>query len=100
MQITETFWEAALHSFPLHLRQESHEVLVMEGDLGLVGSPEVKVTHQFWVYWDLPGHQRMRGREATLSQKVSLSLDIHLMLVAKLLIKIGGEVEQKSVGGT
>ena len=72
----------------------------MEGHRRLVGSAEVKVADQLGVDGNLSGQQRMGAGEASLSQQISLGLDIHLMFIAELLIKIGGKVEQKSVGGT
>lgn len=45
-------------------------------------------------------NQRVGGREASLSEEVTLGLDVHLMFVAELLVQIGGKIEQKSVGGT
>ena len=66
----------------------------------LVWSPEVKVTHKLRMNGNLSGHQRVGGGETSLSEEVSLGLDIHLMFVAELLVQIGGQIEQKSVGGT
>ena len=72
---------------------------MIESHGGLVGSAEVEVTNKLRVDGDLTGHQGVRGGETSLSEKITLSLDVHLMFVAKLLVQIGGQIEQKSVGG-
>ena len=73
---------------------------MIESHGGLVRSAEVEVTNKLRVDGNLSGHQRVRGGETSLSEEVSLGLDIHLMFVAELLVQIGGQIEQKSVGGT
>ena len=73
---------------------------MIESHRGLVGAPEVKVADQLRVDGNLSGHQRVRGGETSLSEEITLGLDIHLMFVAELLVQIGGQIEQKSVGGT
>ena len=100
MQITGAFRKGALHSFALHLGQESHEVIVIESHGGLIWFPKVKVTNKLRVDGNLSSHQRVGGREPSLSEEVTLGLDVHLMFVAELLVQIGGKIEQKSVGGT
>ena len=100
MQITGAFRKGALHSFALHLGQKSHKVIVIEGHGGLVRSAEVEVTNKLGVDWNLSGNQRVGGGEASLSEEITLGLDVHLMFVAELLVQIAGQIEQKSVGGT
>ena len=73
---------------------------MVESHRGLVGAAEVKVTDQLGVDGDLSGHQGVGGREPSLSEEIALGLDVHLMFVAKLFVQIGGQIEQKSVGGT
>ena len=73
---------------------------MIESHGGLVGSAEVEVTNKLRVDGNLSGNQRVRGGEASLSEEITLGLDVHLMFVAELLVQIGGQIEQKSVGGT
>ena len=73
---------------------------MIESHRGLVGAPEVKVADQLRVDGNLSGQQRVRGGETSLSEEITLGLDIHLMFVAELLVQIAGQIEQKSVGGT
>ena len=73
---------------------------MIESHGGLVRSAEVEVTNKLGVDGNLSGNQRVGGREASLSEKITLGLDVHLMFVAELFVQIGGQIEQKSVGGT
>ena len=73
---------------------------MIESHGGLIWFPKVKVTNKLLVDGNLSGHQRVGGREPSLSEEVTLGLDVHLMFVAELLVQIGGKIEQKSVGGT
>ena len=73
---------------------------MIESHGGLVRPAEVEVANKLGVDWNLSGNQRVRGGEASLSEEITLGLDVHLMFVAELLVQIGGQIEQKSVGGT
>ena len=57
----------------------------------------MKVTHKFRMDGDLAPHQRVLTGESSLSQQLSLRLDVHLVLISELLIQVGRNIEQASI---
>ena len=46
---------------------------------------------------DLSPHQRVLTGESSLSQQLSLRLDVHLVLISELFIQVGRNIEQASI---
>ena len=70
-----------------------------ERERGLAGSAEVEVAHQLWVNGDLAPDQGVAGGEAAHAQSVSVGLDVHLVIVAELLVQPGGEWGRAGASG-